>query len=189
MRKLLIFALTALLTLTGCADSVQAEEPAGPAVWLDYLADYEDMSWDEAKELDLPEAYPGVTFRWTADQVSAIMDGEEAVLFSGMPVWSVFLQDLNGDGKPELCANASWGFGMIDERVLVCDYAAGALYTLEDRGHKDYTLSIEEDRLVVTRRDYPAWPLDPDAEGVAGTLALTTNPMGTTVLEMICDKP
>ena len=113
MRKLLIFALTALLTLTGCADSVQAEEPAGPAVWLDYLADYEDMSWDEAKELELPEAYPGVTFRWTADQVSAIVDGEEAVLFSGMPVWSVFLQDLNGDGKPELCANASWGSGMI----------------------------------------------------------------------------
>ena len=189
MRKLLIFALTALLTLTGCADSVQAEEPAGPAVWLDYLADYEDMSWDEAKELDLPEAYPGVTFRWTADQVSAIMDGEEAVLFSGMPVWSVFLQDLNGDGKPELCANASWGSGMIDERVLVCDYAAGALYTLEDRGHKDYTLSIEEGRLIVTQQDYPAWPLDPDAEGVAGTLALTTDPAGTTVLEMTCDKP
>lgn len=189
MRKLLIFALTALLTLTGCADSVQAEEPAGPAVWLDYLADYEDMSWDEAKELELPEAYPGVTFRWTADQVSAIVDGKEAVLFSGMPVWSVFLQDLNGDGKPELCANASWGSGMIDERVLVCDYAAGALYTLEDRGHKDYTLSIEEGRLIVTQQDYPAWPLDPDAEGVAGTLALTTDPAGTTVLEMTCDKP
>ena len=189
MRKLLIFALTALLTLTGCADSVQAEEPAGPAVWLDYLADYEDMSWDEAKELELPEAYPGVTFRWTADQVSAIVDGEEAVLFSGMPVWSVFLQDLTGDGKPELCANASWGSGMIDERVLVCDYAAGALYTLEDRGHKDYTLSIEEGRLIVTQQDYPAWPLDPDAEGVAGTLALTTDPAGTTVLEMTCDKP
>lgn len=189
MQKLLVLVLIALLTLTGCADPAQAEEPAGPAVWLDYLVDYEDMSYDKAEELELPEAYPGVTFRWTAGQVSAIVDGEEEVLFSGMPVWSVFLQDLNGDGKLEFCANISWGSGMIDERVLVYDYAAGALYTLENRGHKDYTLSIEENRLVVTQWDYPAWPLDPDAEGVTGTLTLTTDPAGTTVLEMTCDEP
>ena len=42
MQKLLVLVLTALLTLTGCADPAQAEEPAGPAVWLDYLVETED---------------------------------------------------------------------------------------------------------------------------------------------------
>ena len=74
------------------------------------------MSWDETRELELPGAYPGVTFRWTASQVSALADDQEEVLFGGMPVWSVFLADLNGDGKPELCANASWGSGIRSEK-------------------------------------------------------------------------
>ena len=145
------------------------------------------MSWDETRELELPGAYPGVTFRWTASQVSALADDQEEVLFGGMPVWSVFLADLNGDGKPELCANASWGSGMINEQVLVYDYAAKTLYTLEDRGIKDYTLSIREGRLVVTEWAYPAWPLDPDAEGITGTLALTADPSGEAVIEIVYD--
>lgn len=184
MEKLLLLALSVLLTLAGCAAPAGPEEPT---VWLDCLEHPEEMSWDETGELELPGAYPGVTFRWTASQVSALADDQEEVLFGGMPVWSVFLADLNGDGKPELCANASWGSGMINEQVLVYDYAAKTLYTLEDRGIKDYTLSIREGRLVVTEWAYPAWPLDPDAEGITGTLALTADPSGEAVIEIVYD--
>lgn len=188
MKYVLVLALAALLTLAGCGASAGDAELSEPRVWLDYRASCEDMPWDEVQELELPEDYPGVVFRWTASQVSAAADGEEEALFSGMPVWSVFLADLSGDGRPELCANVSFGSGMVDDRVLVYDYAAGALYTLEDRGYRDYTLALEEGRLTVTERDYPSWPPGSGGEGATGILALTADSSGETVLRMVYDE-
>ena len=73
-----------------------------------------------------------------------------------MPIWGVWFTDLTGDDLPELCATLSMGSGLIDNRVLIYDYAGGASYGLEDRGRYDYALrySPEEDRLYVDKRDY-----------------------------------
>ena len=64
----------------------------------------------------------------------------ERVLIQGMPVWSAYLSDLNGDGYPEICAETSFGSGMIDNRIVIYDYANSTSYLLEDRGHHDYHL-------------------------------------------------
>ncbi|MCL2670693.1 MAG: hypothetical protein FWF10_01480 [Clostridiales bacterium] len=123
--------------------------------WLDYFMD-NDMPWNDRRELTLPE-FPGVVFTWTVVELYA--NGE--ALFGGWPVWNVFLADLTNDGKPEFCATVSYGFGMIDERVIVYDYAEGKLYMLEDRGTYNYRLYIDdgqmligEGKLVITRTDY-----------------------------------
>ena len=132
-------------------------EPEGPPVeeWINYLHNPEDIPWDDSIETELPE-YPGVTFRWEANQVSAVEDGRKRVLFTGMPVESVFLWDLTGDGKRELCAVTAYGSGMVDYRVVAYDYAAGEAYLLRNRGMFDYELSLEDGQLQVIKYRYPA---------------------------------
>jgi hypothetical protein len=116
--------------------------------WLDYFED-DKLPWNDSKALTLPE-FPGVTFTWTAEQVTA---GDKA-LFGGMPVWNVYLADLTNDGKPEFCATISLGSGIVDNRIIVYDYAADRAYLLADRMVYDYYLSMEDGRLMVTQTDY-----------------------------------
>jgi len=122
-----------------------------PRVWLDYFHGGE-MPWDSSIDLTIDE-FPNVTFTWTSDKVT---DGEK-ILIWGMPVWNVYLADLNGDELPELCATVSAGSGIVDERVIVCDYANGRQYELVSRMFYNYSLSLEDDRLVVTQfnNEYP----------------------------------
>ena len=157
-------------------------EPGPAEVWLDYTDAPQDMPWgDGVRAIQLPE-YPGVTFRWTPGQVAAAGEKEEVVLFEGMPIWSVYLCDLNGDGCRELCAAACFGSGLIDARVLVYDYAHRGLHELADRGRRDYTLRLEGDSLWVEEREYPdgqvlrAGPLVMTEEGLdiqAASAAIT----------------
>ena len=125
--------------------------------WLDYTQAPDEMDWDGELTVRLSQ-FPGVTFRYTPDQITA--DGgdgaEPVVLISGMPIWSVYFCDLTGDGLPELCAALSWGSGIVDNRVVIYDYANGASYGLEDRANYDYTLRYDagEDCLYVDKRDY-----------------------------------
>lgn len=116
--------------------------------WLDYFMD-DELPWDESKELTLPE-FPGVTFTWTSEKVTA---GEKE-LFWGMPVWNVYLADLTNDGKPEFCATISFGSGIIDNRIIVYDYAADKEYQLADRMYYDYYLFMQDGRLTATQTDY-----------------------------------
>ena len=135
------------------------EGATGSAVtkWVDYTQAPDAMDRDGELTAQLPQ-FPGVTFRYTPDQITADGgDGQESVvLISGMPIWSVYFCDLTGDGLPELCAALSWGSGMVDNRVVICDYANGASYGLEDRGNCDYTLRYDagEDCLWVEQWDY-----------------------------------
>ena len=66
-----------------------------------------------------------------------------------MPIWSVYFYDLTGDGNPELCSTISFGSGIIDDRIIIYDYAGGASYELSDRGNFDYVLNMQEDSLIV----------------------------------------
>ena len=52
-----------------------------------------------ANTLTIPEL-AGVTFEYTSEKLTA--NGE--VLIWGMPIYNVYLADLNGDGVPEICA-------------------------------------------------------------------------------------
>ncbi|MPN25376.1 hypothetical protein SDC9_172785 [bioreactor metagenome] len=109
----------------------------------------DELPWDESKELTLPE-FPGITFTWTSEKVTA---GDKE-LFWGMPVWNVYLADLTNDGKPEFCATISFGSRIIDNRIIVYDYAADKEYQLADRMYYDYYLSMQDGRLMATQTDY-----------------------------------
>ena len=116
--------------------------------WLDYYESSSDMPWDGTKEIT-HDAFPNVTFRWTAGSVEAVENGKTRTLFTGMPIWNVFFTDVTGDGKPELCASVSFGSGIVDEHIVVYDYANRQSYTLWDRGTFDYHLYTDNGALYV----------------------------------------
>lgn len=132
-------------------------------VWLDCLTD-DQLLRSGSAELELFE-YPGVTFKWTPEKLTAAGPDGEVDLFQGMPIWNVYLADLTGDGRPELYATVSIGSGMIDERILAYDPAAGKGYTLSDRGYYDYSLFTEKGLLMVKQTTYPAFQGEPLATG------------------------
>jgi beta-lactamase regulating signal transducer with metallopeptidase domain len=107
--------------------------------WFDYLVAPDEMKWDGSLEINLPE-FSDVTFRWSYATMEAVVGNETTSLYTGMPIWNTYFCDLTGDGLPELCSTISWGSGMIDNRVIIYDYANGVSYSLEDRGVFDYTL-------------------------------------------------
>lgn len=99
------------------------------------------------------DSFPDVTFYWRDEQTEAESGGETTVLYCGTPVQGAYWCDLNGDGSPELCSTVSFGFGLIDSRVIVYDVVAGRHYEIEDRGVYDYTLKTDGDALVIEKRD------------------------------------
>lgn len=137
--------------------------------WLNYYYD-DKMPWNSSLELELPE-YRGTVFRWTPYEVTAIDSSGEKKLFDGMPIWNVYLADLTGDELPEFCATVSMGSGIIDNRIVVYDYANDKLYELSDRMYYDYVLSMEDGQLVVTQTEYIGRPSDGTKLAV-GSLAI-----------------
>ena len=107
--------------------------------WFDYLETPDEMKWDGSLEISLTE-FPDVTFRWTYGEMLAVKGSKSTSLYTGMPIWNAYFCDLTGDGLPELCSTISWGSGMIDNRVIIYDYANGVSYELSDRGYFDFTL-------------------------------------------------
>ncbi len=167
----LVFAMCLFCgNLVSC--QVKGAAPEAEA-WVDYSSTGE-MPWDESVELQLEE-YPGVTFRWTPYGVTAGDETGETALIGGMPVWNVFLCDLNGDGKRELCATVSFGSGIIDDHIEVYDYAAGQRYLLWDRGEYDYTLSLEDGQLQVSQWEYLGGYPDQGEPVSVGRLALSAD--------------
>lgn len=125
--------------------------------WFDYLETPDEMKWDGSLEISLTE-FPDVTFRWTYGEMLAVKGSKSTSLYTGMPIWNAYFCDLTGDGLPELCSSISWGSGMIDNRVIIYDYANGVSYELSDRGYFDFTLrqDHQDGRLYVDKTKYPS---------------------------------
>ena len=123
--------------------------------WFDYLETPDEMKWDGSLEINLTE-FPDVTFRWTYGEMLAVKGSKSTSLYTGMPIWNAYFCDLTGDGLPELCSSISWGSGMIDNRVIIYDYANGVSYELSDRGYFDFTLrqDHQDGRLYVDKTKY-----------------------------------
>jgi len=140
--------LSSSITPVGGADTPTAQ------TWLDAYGDPAGAYPEEEHRLSVA-AFPGATFHWTPDDkvVARAKSGKQTVLIEGMPIWNVFLRDLNGDEKPEFCATISLGSGIIDERVIVYDYANGKRYELSDRMKHNYALVLD-DQLCVVETDF-----------------------------------
>ena len=128
--------------------------------WFDYLDNPSEMEGELTTEL--PE-YPGVTFQYTEYQIIASKPFNNSeltgnvILIDGMPIWNAYFTDLTGDGYPDICATYTYGSGMIDSRIVICDYVNGASYELSDRGYHDFTLWLNENdgQLYVDKKVYP----------------------------------
>ena len=143
---------------TGSAEkNTSAEQGALVTKWFDYLEAPDEMNWDGGLEINIPE-FPNVTFRWYPEKMEAVTEKESIplTLYTGMPIWNAYFCDLTGDGLPELCSSLSFGSGIIDERIVIYDYANGVSYELEDRGTYDYILRLNDSdgQLCVDKKSY-----------------------------------
>lgn len=120
--------------------------------WFDCL-EGDEYPFAGVRETVLDE-YEGVVFRCDSDKLEALYADRTEVLFTGMPIWNVYFCDVTGDGNPDICATISVGSGIIDERILVYDFADGSLYELSDRGKYDYELYIQDDMLYAAKSEY-----------------------------------
>lgn len=160
MKKCVLFALLFLfvLPLTACANQWISDKATADhhSAWtfVDYFSG-EELPWGETIEKDVPAFLPNTQFQWTDSQFIAIEDHIKTVLIQGMPIWNVFVADLNRDGKPEFCATISMGSGIVDNRVIVVDYANHRSYDISDRMKYDYRLSKQGEKLIITRTLYP----------------------------------
>ena len=125
----------------------QSTGKSNSEVLFDYW--HGDMPWEETRSFSVPE-YGGVEFKWSSDSVCA--NGE--TLFSGMPVWSVYLADLNGDGLREIVSCASFGSGIVDERIYAYDYSGKQLYILQSRFNSNFTLFMNNGEVWVRECKY-----------------------------------
>lgn len=157
MKRGISLALAAVIALTGC--NKQPRQTSVEASEAEELFDYftGGMRWDDTIEFEMDE-FPDVKFVWDCMNLKASENGSERALYSGMPIWSVYFCDLNGDGKREIISGISLGSGIIDDRILVCDYANGKLYSLSDRFNYDFVPLIAEDgTLQYSKRPYAAY--------------------------------
>lgn len=138
------------------------------------LFDYSDsgMKWDDTVEFEMDE-FPELRFTWNSAGVAVIENGKERVLFSGMPVWSVYFCDLNGDGKREIISGISVGSGIIDERIMVSDIANNKLYTLSGRFSYDFAPLINEDGVMCYSKTASNTYPDPPGEAVIEPLTMS----------------
>ena len=141
-----------LLAVCLMTDPFPYKRHSVPVKWFD-AQDEDEMFWKESQEITLDE-FPGVIFRWRCDTMEAVTNEGVTTLYTGMPIWSVYFYDLTGDGKPELCSTLSIGSGIIDDRIIVHDYAKGFNYQLSDRMAYDYRLYLQNDRLYIEKRSY-----------------------------------
>ena len=160
---IILAAILVCIAVAVCLLTTPKREPSAPQAspvpsdkvvqWLDYYSASNQTSWEETKEIAI-DAFPGVTFRWTSGSVEAKENGAARTLFTGMPIQNVFFTDVTGDQKPELCTSVCFGSGMIDEHVVVYDYANKQSYTLWDRGAFDYRLYTSDGALLIGKTPY-----------------------------------
>lgn len=98
--------------------------------------------------------FPNAVFSCT-DSAVEVNNGKTTVLYGGLPVRDAYICDINGDGSPDFCSTINIGSGIVDSRVIICDYANGKIYVIEDRGKTDYMLRTDNAGLLcLDRFDY-----------------------------------
>ena len=111
--------------------------------------------------------FPGVTFHWahspgindSSERLVAVKDGIETVLFPAGNTNSVYVADVTGDGKKDLCANVYFFFSGLPSfnAVYVYDYANDRYYILADNSNTNhyrkvsYYVRIEGGKLLCDR--------------------------------------
>ena len=135
-----------------------------------------NVSMHDYYEKIIISAFPDIVFTWNGMNESGIMlerNGEKIITLGGMPLWSAFFTDLNGDGYPEICSSLSIGSGIIDTRVGVYDIKNDRHYELEGRMDEiDYILYMENGELFVNKQSANIGWAPLSSNGEKGKLAI-----------------
>lgn len=175
MKKLFaILSVLCVIPLGACSRADKASVSVADSQvykWGDFRAD-DGFPPDENEPLKLRMAdYPDTEFSWSSFGITASGKDGEKSLVSGMPVWSAYFADLNGDSYPELCSGVCFGSGIVDEHIVVYDVYNGQQYMLWDRMEYDYILSFENGQLTVEKVPYGSWH-ESDVQAETGTLTI-----------------
>lgn len=116
---------------------------------------------EDSIKFTMPE-FPGTEFEFKREGVYA--NGEQ--MFGGITVYSVYLCDLNGDGKREIiscCRNTNYK-SLESDFIKICDYAdGGKLYRfVDDPFFYDDHLTIKDGSLIVVRTTKPGYSTEPE---------------------------
>jgi len=127
-----------------------------------HVEEIECEDWTATKEFTMPE-FPEDKFIWKEKQLLVSHGGTETVLYTVPGIVSVYLADLNGDGKRELVILCQNSPGLTANELMVYDHANSKRYTIKSDTKSDTTLSYElevrgNELYVVTRilGDYEA---------------------------------
>lgn len=105
------------------------------------------VGWDETFAFTMTE-FPEAEFKWiSSEKLEVTVNGKSITLYSGNPIWDIYLYDLNGDGKREICSDISVGHEGADHRIAVFDYENGEHYELSDSGNYNYRIDREKTML------------------------------------------
>ena len=160
---------------------------SGPA---EMIFDLGIQNGEDGQSFTMPE-YPGVTFRLIREQnsaacyVTATENGQTREVMGAFPLIGLYLADLNGDSKRELCGVACWGSGYVSQYILVHNFANGTGYELHHRGECDYGLRIEDGHLVL---DCYAPQGAPTALGNENAQPLSTGKLAITAEQLAYSK-
>lgn len=146
--RLMLTGTDGNMALTIVVAPPPAEYKGDPVLWIDI----DDPNAASRAEVQL-DAFPGVTFRWNimpnsylnGEFLIAEKDGVEIPLFDQHGgISSVYVADVTGDGKPDICANGYHFFSGLPSfnAVYVYDYANGKYYSLVDTPHTDHYTKI-----------------------------------------------
>lgn len=109
----------------------------------------------------MPE-FPNDVFRLE----KGILCKEDLILYSGQPIHSLYLADLNGDGFREICSDVSVGLsGVIDMHIVAFDAASDALYSLDAEIGSEYHITFEDGRIGYERMVYSSDAIVTDQKG------------------------
>lgn len=109
------------------------------------------------------EEFPNTSFVLDKDKNILFINGAE--IFSGMPINSLYIADLNGDGYREIVADANWGSGIVDSRIFAYDNKNDALYQLADRFNYNYYTTFYNNEVGYEYRAYGSKCGVPDGSG------------------------
>lgn len=119
------------------------------------------FSGDSAKKFtmsEFPDTYFICNERYLYSEDSEGYNSINLYNMGGMD--NVYLIDLNGDGKREICWSVNYGHSITDWRIMAYDFANKKLYELSDRGNYDYRVEIggeEGDRFLIAVKSVDQW--------------------------------
>ena len=149
---LILCAILICLSLAACGEEKLPEIDSGRVwdpVFFEDDSDYEDAffavtvpSLDNAK---IEQKEDGFVY----------INGEQLIGGKGLGCNGLYLEDLTGDGRPEICLVKAWGSGIVDNSVIILEYPTKkCLFSLSDRGDHDYHLFWLDGKLHVMETEY-----------------------------------